>query len=59
MIVVGGLLADKAFESVIISDYEITGVPRFMLFDKEGKILSVNAPRPSNPQLKELIDEYL
>jgi len=59
MIVDGGLLADKAFESVIISDYEITGVPRFMLFDKEGKILSVNAPRPSNPQLKELIDEYL
>ncbi|MCG8578567.1 MAG: redoxin domain-containing protein [Bacteroidales bacterium] len=53
------LLADYAFESDIIYDYEINGVPRFMLFNKEGKILTVNAPRPSNPQLKELIDEYL
>ncbi len=53
------LLADYAFESDIIYNYEISGVPRFMLFDKEGKILSVNAPRPSDPQLKELIDEYL
>lgn len=53
------LLADYAFESDIIYDYEISGVPRFMLFDKAGKIVSVNAPRPSNPQLKEIIDEYL
>ncbi|WP_430813277.1 TlpA family protein disulfide reductase [Carboxylicivirga sp. RSCT41] len=53
------LLADYAFESDIIYDYEINGVPRFMLFNKDGKILTVNAPRPSNPQLKELIDEYL
>ena len=53
------LLADEAFKSQILLDYEITGVPRFMLFDKEGKIVSVNAPRPSNPMLKELIEQYL
>ncbi len=53
------LLADKGFNSKILKDYEISGVPRFMLFDKDGKILSVNAPRPSNPQLKQLIDEQL
>jgi len=53
------LLADKAFKSQILLDYEITGVPRFMLFDKEGKIVSVNAARPSNPQLKEMIEEQL
>jgi len=27
--------------------YKITGIPRFMLFDKEGKIYDVNAKRPS------------
>lgn len=27
--------------------YKISGIPRFMLFDKEGKIYDVNAKRPS------------
>jgi thiol-disulfide isomerase/thioredoxin len=53
------LIADKAFKSKIVSDYVINGVPRFMLFDKEGKIVSVNAARPSNPRLKKMIEEQL
>jgi len=40
-------------------DYEIPGIPRFMLFDREGKIVSINCPRPSDPQLKKMIDEQL
>lgn len=28
--------------------YKITGIPRFMLFDKEGNILEVSADRPSS-----------
>jgi thiol-disulfide isomerase/thioredoxin len=39
--------------------YDISGIPRFMIFDKEGKIVTVDAPRPSNPALKELIEETL
>ncbi len=53
------LITDKGFKSQIMLDYEITGVPRFMLFNKEGNIVSVNAARPSNPRLKEMIDELL
>ncbi len=53
------LLADKEFKSQIMIDYEITGVPRFMLFDKEGKIVSVNSARPSTAKLREMIDELL
>lgn len=30
-----------------------------MVFDKEGKIVSVDAPRPSNPALKEMIEKAL
>jgi len=33
--------------SKIAKDYKIMGIPRFMLFDKEGKIITVNAARPS------------
>ncbi len=28
--------------------YKVTGIPRFMLFDKDGKILETNADRPSS-----------
>jgi thiol-disulfide isomerase/thioredoxin len=35
--------------------YDINTVPRFMVFDAEGKIVTIDAPRPSDPQLKELL----
>lgn len=37
--------------------YKITGIPRFMVFDKKGKIVTVNSPRPSNPELKILLEK--
>jgi thiol-disulfide isomerase/thioredoxin len=39
--------------------YKIEGIPRFMIFDKEGKILTVDAPRPSGPEFKSLIEQTL
>ncbi|MGJ1197175.1 TlpA family protein disulfide reductase [Sphingobacterium spiritivorum] len=35
--------------------YKINAIPRFLVFDKNGKIVTVDAPRPSNPKLKELL----
>jgi thiol-disulfide isomerase/thioredoxin len=37
--------------------YDIGSIPRFMVFDQEGKIVTVDAPRPSDPQLKQLLLE--
>ena len=34
--------------------YQINATPRFILIDTEGKIVNANAPRPSEPRLKEL-----
>ncbi len=45
--------------SKIAKDYKITGIPRFMVFDKQGYIVEVNAPRPSNPDLKKLLIQEL
>lgn len=39
--------------------YKIEGIPRLMIFDKEGKIVTVDAPRPSNPAFKALIEQTL
>jgi thiol-disulfide isomerase/thioredoxin len=37
--------------------YKIKGIPRFMIFDQEGRIVMVDAPRPSDPKLKTLLQE--
>ena len=32
----------------ITKSYAIFGIPRFMLFDTDGNVISLNAPRPSS-----------
>lgn len=51
------LLADNDFKSDFIKDYIITTIPRFILLDPKGNIISSNALRPSNPQLIELFNQ--
>lgn len=36
--------------------YQINGIPRFILVDTEGNIVDANAPRPSDPALKTLLN---
>lgn len=50
------LLADKQIDSDFIRGYYIQGIPRFILLDPEGNIVNNDAPRPSEPRLKELFD---
>jgi len=51
------LFADNDWQSQFVKDYAIEGIPRFILVDPEGNIVSADAPRPSSPKLKELFDE--
>ena len=44
------LFADKSFGSDFIKKFAIKGLPRFILVDPEGNIISPNAPRPSDGQ---------
>ena len=39
--------------------YKISSIPRFLVFDQEGKIVNIDAPRPSDPELKNLIEGLL
>ncbi len=45
--------------SQITKDYAIFGIPRFMLFDQEGKVISTDAPRPSDNEIRSMIEEYI
>lgn len=45
-------------DSSFISDYQVVGVPRYLIIDKKGKIVSVFAPGPGK-EMKELIQNAL
>lgn len=43
----------------ICNQYNIHGIPRFILIDKEGKIIDANAPRPSSKLIRPMLDSVL
>lgn len=51
------LFADNSWKSNFVQDYKIQGIPRFILIDPNGNIVSADAPRPSSPKLIELFNE--
>lgn len=52
-------IVDGALKDELCNEYMITGIPRFMMFDSEGKIITINAMRPSNDKLVPFIEEQL
>ena len=50
------LFSDKAWQSDFIQAYKINSIPRFLLIDPDGNIVSGDAPRPSSERLIELFD---
>lgn len=51
------LFADNDWKSQFVEDYVIEGIPRFILLDTEGNIISADAPRPSDEKLSEMLSE--
>ena len=48
------LIADSTTRKRLDQVFNIDLIPRFILIDPDGKIVSANAPRPSSPKLREL-----
>ncbi|WP_338734050.1 TlpA family protein disulfide reductase [Mangrovimonas cancribranchiae] len=51
------LISDKNWQSEFVQNYKINGIPRFILIDPDGNIVSPDAPRPSSDALIELFNE--
>ncbi|MFD2556259.1 TlpA family protein disulfide reductase [Sphingobacterium tabacisoli] len=47
------VISDKAFDTDFVQLYNINAIPRFILLDPEGNVVSPNANRPSDPKLRE------
>ena len=50
------LFADNAWKTEFTTAYGIDSIPRFLLIDPDGNIVSGNAPRPSDPALVDLFN---
>lgn len=48
------LLADKEY-ALLADKFDIAGIPRYMVIDKEGMVIKDNAPRPSDESLVGLL----
>jgi thiol-disulfide isomerase/thioredoxin len=46
-------------EDSFFTDYSLNGIPRFILLDRNGVIISPNAKRPSNPELISELEDLL
>ncbi len=55
----GGIQLFAGGNIPFVEDYQITGIPRFILLDKEGNIVNANAPRPSDPEFGKYLAELV
>jgi len=55
----GGIQLFAGTDSKFAEDFQIDGIPRFILIDDKGNIVNPDAPRPSNPKLKEVLNGLL
>jgi thiol-disulfide isomerase/thioredoxin len=51
------LFAPKGWKSDFVREYKINGIPRFILIDPDGTVVTPSAPRPSSDALIKLFDE--
>jgi thiol-disulfide isomerase/thioredoxin len=43
----------------LVKQIGLTTIPRYLLYDKEGKIINADAPPPTDPELVEILDKYV
>lgn len=53
----GGIQLLGGPEAQIAIDYKINGIPRFLLFDRDGKLINNNMPRPSDAQTAKMLEQ--
>ncbi|MEW5844997.1 MAG: TlpA disulfide reductase family protein [Bacteroidota bacterium] len=53
------LHAEGAWSSEAAKNYQIKGIPTFVLIGADGKIISPSAPRPSSEEIRPLLDQEL
>jgi hypothetical protein len=45
--------------AALIKQIALTTIPKYLLYDKEGRIINADAPPASDPELGEILDKLL
>lgn len=56
---IGGIQLFASGFGEVAQFYQVTTIPRYMVIDRNGKIVTTSSPRPSNPELKALLEKTL
>ncbi len=48
-------LSQGGWGSEVTSKFGVSSIPRYLIFDKKGKVVDSNAPRPSDPRLIDIL----
>lgn len=48
-------LSQGGWGSEVTSKFGVSSIPRYLIFDKKGKVVDPNAPRPSDPRLIDIL----
>jgi thiol-disulfide isomerase/thioredoxin len=49
----------KSDKDELLKEINLSTIPRFVLFGKDGKIINIDAPRPSSKEIETLIEKHL
>jgi thiol-disulfide isomerase/thioredoxin len=52
-------IVSNATESSLIENYQIKSVPRYLLFDKTGKLVNANSIAPSDPKIVQIVNDLM
>ncbi|MDR0824483.1 MAG: TlpA family protein disulfide reductase [Prevotella sp.] len=53
------LFGGDAAKEALAKPYKINGIPRFILVGKDGNLIFADAPRPSSPEIRAVLDAAL
>lgn len=52
-------LVKNRYTSQLLEDLKVNTIPRYLLYDKQGKLVHSNAPGPEGEAIRRLLNEYL
>jgi thiol-disulfide isomerase/thioredoxin len=52
-------LIENRYTSAYLESMELSSIPRYLIFDKQGNLVHHNAPGPDSLEIRRLFDQYL
>lgn len=54
-----GIQLHAGSDNELSNAYKVNSIPRYLLIDKAGNLITADSPRPSDPKLKALLEEWI